>query len=252
MTSIYDRTDIYDLFNYTKSDKDIKRHWQVLLKDKNIKRILDVSIGTGNLSLPIVQMGIELDGSDISKNMLERCKDKSKEKGYNLRLTQCDFRKLDETIIDKYDCVASTGNSLAHVNNSELLKVLEQMDSLVEKEGYIYLDTRNWDKILRDRNRFYLYNPVFKEDERINLVQVWDYNLNNSITFNLLYTFEKDNKIVQREYFEELYYPISRDIIIEKLKNLGYEIIEISPFPAFLEGVDIHSCDWYCIIAKKS
>lgn len=38
MTSIYDRTDINDLFNNTKSDKDMKRHWQVLLKDNLKKR----------------------------------------------------------------------------------------------------------------------------------------------------------------------------------------------------------------------
>lgn len=252
MTSIYDRTDIYDLFNNNKNDEGMKRHWEILLKDRSINKFLDVSIGTGNLSLPLVQMGIKLEGSDISKSMLDKCEKKSNDMGYSIKLLQCDFRNLSEFIKSKYDCVASTGNSLPHVNNDELLKVIEEMDSLVEKGGYIYLDTRNWDKILREKNRFYLYNPAFKEDIRINLVQVWDYNVDGSITFNLLYTFEKNNKIVQREYFEELYYPIKREMIIEKLESLGYGNIEILPFPAFLEGLDIDSCDWYCIMAKKN
>ena len=46
----------------------------------------------------------------------------------------------------QFDCVASTGNSLPHVNNDDVLTALEQMNSLVKKGGYLYLDTRNWEK----------------------------------------------------------------------------------------------------------
>lgn len=61
----------------------------------------------------------------------------------------------------QFDCVASTGNSLSHVQNADVLKALEEMDSLVKANGYLYLDMRNWEKILHERNRFFLYNPVF-------------------------------------------------------------------------------------------
>lgn len=49
------------------------------------------------------------------------------------------------------------------------------MDRLVRPDGYLYLDTRNWDKILEDRQRFYRYHPVFHGTDRINLIQIWDY-----------------------------------------------------------------------------
>lgn len=47
------------------------------------------------------------------------------------------------------------GNALPHVENRDVRKTLEQMDSLVKEGGWLYLDTRNWDKILKERNRFF-------------------------------------------------------------------------------------------------
>lgn len=76
--------------------------------------------------------------------------------------------------------------------------------------GYLYYDMRNWDKILEERNRFYLYNPMFVDDTRVNLIQVWDYNRDDSMTFHLLYT------------FEEHYYPVSRERLLDKLNSMGY------------------------------
>lgn len=71
------------------------------------------------------------------------------------------------------------------------------------------------------------------------------------MTFNLLYTFEKDNRIFQREKFEEHYIPISKTLLLDKLRQMGYEDIKIMNFPAFIPGDNIEETDWYCVIAKK-
>lgn len=148
--------------------------------------------------------------------------------------------------------MASTGNSLPHVENDDLLLALERMDALVEEGGYLYFDVRNWDRILQERNRFYVYNPMFDGDTRVNLVQVWDYHDDGSMTFHLLYTFEKENRIFQRETFEEHYYPIEREKLLGKLRELGYGEIEIMCFPAFFEDVDTDMVEWYCVMARKN
>lgn len=136
-----------------------------------------------------------LSGSDLSETMLDRCRKKASDRDMSVELKNSDFRDLKCWHGNKYDMVASTGNSLAYVSNEDVLKTLEQMDALVSYKGYLYFDLRNWDKILKERNRFLLYNPFFVDDTRVNLVQVWDYNDDETMTFNLLYTFEKDNKI---------------------------------------------------------
>ena len=225
MSSIYDRTDIYDLLEDQTHWSAYKKHWKTLLQGKNVHSFLDVSIGSGSVTLPLCELGVQLAGSDLSEEMIRKCKEKAS---------------------------ASTGNSLPHVNNDDVLTALEQMNSLVKKGGYLYLDTRNWEKILNEKRRFYLYNPVFAKKCRVNLVQVWDYSSEDTITFNLLYTFEKENQIVQREIFEEKYYPIKKEMILSKLKMMGYTNISVYCFPSYFKMPEFELVDWYCIMAKKN
>ncbi|BFL22102.1 hypothetical protein K300107B2_18790 [Mediterraneibacter gnavus] len=84
------------------------------------------------------------------------------------------------------------------------------------------------------------------------MVQVWDYSSEDTITFNLLYTFEKENQIVQREIFEEKYYPIKKEMILSKLKMMGYTNISVYCFPSYFKMPEFELVDWYCIMAKKN
>ena len=89
-----------------------------------------------------------------------------------MELKRCDFRDLSAWQDRQFDCVTSTGNSLGYVSNEEVRKVLEEMDAHVRPGGYLCFDSRNWEKIQREKQRFYLYPPFFHEETRINLVQV--------------------------------------------------------------------------------
>lgn len=264
MANLYERTDIYDLLENEDRYNDVKRHWEAVLEGRKIRTLLDVSVGTGNLTLPLLDLGIEVYGSDLSGEMLDACRRKAAVRGYEIGLRRCDFRALTEGLAaseetdgdavpfpERFDCVASTGNSLPYVTNAEAIQVLARMDALVAPGGYLYYDMRNWDKILRDRQRFYLYDPVFRDDTRINLTQVWDYHEDGSMTFYLLYTFERENRIFQKEKFEEHYFPIKRALLLDKVKEMGYRDIRTLCHPAYVRGVDAGDADWYCVIAQK-
>ena len=147
----------------------------------------------------------------------------------------------------------STGNSLAYVTNNEITGVLEQMDALVEPGGYLYFDLRNWDRIVGQKKRFYCYNPAFLPNgDRVNLMQVWDHLSDGSIVFNLVYTFERDNKIFQKERFEELYHPVPQQLLLDKLAQLGYQDIQVKAFPVQFGVFDIENTEWYCVLAHKA
>ena len=118
-------------------------------------------------------------------------KDPSKWDGLRGFCKECTKDVNHKTYEKNLDCVASTGNALAYVSNEDVLMTLERMDAHVRPGGYLCFDSRNWEKIQREKQRFYLYNPFFHNGTRVNLVQVWDHNPNGSITFNLLYTFEQ-------------------------------------------------------------
>ena len=106
------------------------------------------------------------------------------------------------------------------------------MDALVEPGGCLYFDLRNWDRIVGQKKRFYCYNPAFLPNgDRVNLMQVWDHLSDGSIVFNLVYTFERDNKIFQKERFEEHYHPVPQKLLLDKLTQLGYQDIQVKAFP---------------------
>ena len=71
------------------------------------------------------------------------------------------------------------------------------------------------------------------------------------MTFNLLYTFERENRIFQKEKFEEHYIPIRRELLLDKVREMGYEEIRIMNFPAIFENVSVDETDWYCVVARK-
>lgn len=253
MPSLYDRADIYDLIESEDRYKIFMTHWKNVLQGRDIKSLLDVSIGSGSVTLPLAELGVSLSGSDLSEKMLANCKRKAEAKGIPVDLKCCDFRTVSEHFDGSFDCVASTGNSLPYVSNEDVLKTLEQMDSLVKPGGYIYFEIRNWDKILEERKRFYPYAPFFDGDTRVNLTQIWDYNSDGSITFNILYVFEKDNRFFQMEVFEEHYIPIRREVLLGKLRDMGYQDIQLMPYPSRADWKDVavEKLPWYCVVAKK-
>ena len=141
----------------------------------------------------------------------------------------------------------STGNSLAYVPNSEITGVLEQMDALVAPGGVLYFDLRNWDRIVRQKQRFYFYDPAFLPNgDRVNLMQVWDHLPDGSITFHLLYTFERAGKIFQKEHFEEHYYPAAQKLLLDQLAQLGRDCRWAcrSPFHRCPEKGQAHRARW--------
>jgi ubiquinone/menaquinone biosynthesis C-methylase UbiE len=251
MEKLYDRAEIYDLIESDQRTETIRNDWKEFLGGKPIRTLLDVSIGSGGMTLPLQELGIRVSGSDLSEAMLARCGRKAEQKGKPMQLKCSDFRDLSCWEGRQFDCVASTGNSLGYVKNGDVVWTLKQMDRLVKPGGYLCFDSRNWEKILRERPRFYLYNPFFHEGTRINLIQVWDYEADGSVIFNLLYTFERENRIVQKEQFEEHYHPFSLQLALDQLQAMGYEAPEIRPFPCAVGEKAFEELEWYRLIAKK-
>ena len=135
--SMYDRADIYDLRSDQRVWDAVKVHMQELLKDTDIQTILDCSIGSGNLTLGLAELGYEVTGSDLSETMLQRCRIKAEERGLKVELYQSDFREVEKNVPGTYDCVMSTGNSLPYVSNEDVVLTLGKMDKLVKPGGYL-------------------------------------------------------------------------------------------------------------------
>jgi len=54
----------------------------------------------------------------------------------------------------------------------------------------------------------------------------------------------------EEEYTKHQSETVSCKMILNKIKSMGYQEIEIRRFPA-QAGAYTDSCDWYCVIVKK-
>ena len=64
--------------------------------------------------------------------------------------------------------------------------------------------------------------------------------------------FERDNKIFQKERFEEHYHPVPQKLLLDKLTQLGYQDIRVKAFPVQFGVFDIENSEWYCVLAHKA
>ena len=213
--------------------------------------LLTASYGTGHLTMVLAEMGYKVSGSDISSKMIEKGIENANSRNLDIKLSVCDFRHVSDKVDGEFDLVACTGNSLGHVDEEGVYKALYSMDKLIKAGGYIYIDLRNWDRIMEEKNRFFVYNPFFIDGERVNLVQVWDYPQDGTVTFNLLYTFEKDYRIYRKQETSIKYYPLLKDKLLQMLMELGYRDIEINNFIDD-KVTDFKEMQWYSVIARKS
>lgn len=251
MASLYDFPDIYEERFSEKAHQVYREHYRKLFARCGITDILDCSFGSGCLTFPLCDLGYRVYGSDLSAPMLERAAEKAREKGLDVPLKRCDFRDLTSCFDQIFSCVMSTGNALAHVDNQDVCKTLREMDRLIQPGGYLYLDSRNWDRELKNKERFKMSNPFIREDGvRINYVQVWDYHPDGSITIHILQAYEKDGNLFRQDVYDEHLTPFSKDLILTALNEMGYQDITVKPFPYF-QDQNFEEIGWYCLLAKK-
>lgn len=251
MADLYDYPEVYDERFTDAANAAYRQHYQKALAGKDIHSILDCSFGTGCLSFCLCELGYEVSGSDLSASMLGLAAKKAEEKGVQVDLTQCDFRTLSSHFTRQFDCVMSTGNALAHVTNDDVRKTLREMDACIRPGGYLYFDSRNWERALRERERIQTGQPFYRADGvRIGYAQVWDYHEDGSITINVLNTYERDRRIFETRKFEEHLHPFPVSLILTELKSMGYDDAELHAFPWFAD-TPFNELNWYCLIARK-
>ena len=109
MGKLYDRADIYDLIESESRYNVFKTHWEHILHGRDIRTLLDVSIGSGSATLPLAELGVELSGSDLSENMLANCRKKAEARGFDIELKCCDFRNVADNFSGAFDSLQAPG-----------------------------------------------------------------------------------------------------------------------------------------------
>jgi len=202
---------------------------QPILEKFNVKSILDCSCGDGLQAIPLAKQGYFVDGGDISANMIEKAIEYAKNENVKVNFKQSDFRKLENNFTQKYDCVLSCGNSIAHMmTDSDIIKAVSSIYNRLDENGIAIIEMRNYDYLTSTQTRFLpmRINDI-QDGFRYSILYVFDY-LPEIIRFNLVYlieNIESGEKFMEQEAVD--LNPIKKDDFLAHLKNVGFANIDV-------------------------
>ena len=134
-----------------------------LFEENGVRRVLDAACGTGVHAIEFARQGLRSAGADLSPAMIGQARENARAAGVEVNLQTAAFGELSRRFTGPFDALTCLGNSLPHlVDYSSLATALSDFASLLRPGGVCVIQNRNYDRLLRDRQRF--MPPAARED----------------------------------------------------------------------------------------
>ncbi len=206
---------------------------KIIEKEKvQVKNILELACGTGNLTIPLAKRGYDIVGVDLSEEMLSVAREKSLKKGIEIIYLNQDMRELDFEIYD-LDCIICGCDGFNYILEEEDLKnIFKKSYDLLKENGIFLFDISSYFKISQ-----ILSNNTFGENKE-DVAYIWENYFDeeeNIIEMNVAF-FMKEGKLFKR--FEEIHYQrgYKNEEIILILESIGFKDIKLYKDFTFFEG----------------
>jgi len=208
---LIDNPEIYDKVN--QYEDDIKFYYNIA---KNIKgKVLELCCGTGRITIPLKEKGIDITGVDFTESMLNEAKKKARNKKLQIDFMLEDMRKLN--LKTKFSMIFVPFNSLQNTYSiEEISKVFRVVDKHLDDEGVFVFDVfhPNIHFIVKGEKKYRIIEK-FKLDsgEEIIISEKGKYDSSNQI-YRLRWKFKIGNKVKYQKLDMRCFYPLEMDLHI--------------------------------------
>ncbi|NLR42770.1 class I SAM-dependent methyltransferase [Priestia megaterium] len=177
------------------------------VKGQNMK-VLEPMCGNGRMLLPFMQKGIDIEGFDISKDMLKACVEKSER--INLKPNVWYQNIEDFKSNKKYDLIIIPFGSFSLLADDVAVKSLQNMKAVLKDDGKVLLT------IIKKKNK---------------IEELLDWTETNRVSFN------KETVIVyKKSFYDKRTSSLNTKIRYELLQGNKTKKVEIMDFPLQLYG----------------
>ena len=209
------------------------------LRERGAQRVLDVATGTGFHSVRLLQEGFDVVSADGSPEMLCKAFENARHRGHVLRTVQADWRFLNRDIHESFDAVICLGNSFTHLfKERDRRKSLAEFYTVLDHDGFLILDQRNYDAILDDGYQskhafYYCGDNIRVEPEHVDEgLARFAYEFKDGPTFHLNM------------------FPLRREYTRRLMHEVGFQRVET--FGDFQAKFDNMEPDFLVHVAEKS
>lgn len=244
----------YDLFYENKNYADESLFIKNLIRKYDLNTtedisILDIGCGTGIHALELISYGFEVEGTDISSDMIELARKRSERAGKSIHFYNESFQTANK-INKKYDVVLALFSSINYVlTDADLAESFENMHDLLNEGGILIFDFWNGDAVVRD------YSPIKEKtvtSEDIKIIRKTKSSVfkeSNNITVDFNFDLFKNNQIT--DTFSERHE--LRYFFIDEMKSIishhNFHLINSCPFNKIDEPLD--PFDWNVTFVVK-
>ncbi|MEI4771468.1 class I SAM-dependent methyltransferase [Psychrobacillus sp. FJAT-51614] len=173
------------------------------VKDKNMK-VLEPMCGNGRMLLPFLQKGIDIEGFDISEEMLKVCKEKGRKLNLNPPVSLGKIEVFESP--NKYDLIIIPFGSFSLLPDYLVADSLANMKSILKEDGRLLLTIMTKSGEIKGI-------PEWKETNRK--------KFNNGVIVEYKKShYDQENKLL----INKLKYQLVKDAQIEKTELMDFPI----------------------------
>lgn len=208
------------------------------LKERGVKKVLDVATGTGFHSVRLLKAGFEVVSVDGSAHMLAKAFENAKKHGYILRTVLADWRFLNRDVHGEFDAIICMGNSFTHLfNERDRRKALAEYYAMLKHDGVLVLDQRNYDAILdhgyKSKHTYhYCGEDVTAEPEHVD---------DGLARFKYIFP--------DKSEFHLNMFPLRKEYVKRLMKEVGFQHIET--YGDYQETYHENEPDFFTHVAEK-
>ena len=167
-----------------------ERFFRGFFESHGVRRVLDCACGTGMHAVAFARWGLVSAAADLSPVMVEHARANARAAGVSVDLRVAGFGEMKVSFEGKFDAVTCLGNSLPHLREDAALGAcLADFHAIMRPGGILVVQNRNYDRLLRERERFMPVTARTDPDGETLFLRITDFSpreSDESIDFTLV------------------------------------------------------------------
>jgi SAM-dependent methyltransferase len=186
--------------------------------------VLDAACGTGVDAAVLARRGYRVCASDGSPAMVSAARERFAREGVAVTAVEADWAALPSVVGERFDVALCIGNSLVHAGSRHrMIDALRGLAAVLRPDGRLVVDSRNWEKLHRERRTVVVHDrPIVRDGRRCIVIYVWEIpdELDRDHVAHLVFLFDDGETLDAREH-AIAFRPFTFDQLHERIDAAG-------------------------------